>query len=197
MADVAPAGSTHRLVLAGAVRRQVVVVEVALDSSGPIVSMRWTSDDGPSVATVSACVSPRVKRAEPWARGRRPTSTVMGRMSVQVAAVHADALVEHQLADDLLVEQAGQALAEARLAAGGLEQRLRVATGPRARIASATAVLVGVDATRQVVREPDQQVRGRLGVRQGPVRLSSSSRRTRARSASLYVLGVRDMPRGR
>ena len=33
------------------------------------------------MATVSAWVSPRVKRPEPWARGTRPTSTVIGRIS--------------------------------------------------------------------------------------------------------------------
>ena len=50
--------------------------------SGLIVSMRCTSLDGPSVAIESACVWPRVKRPEPWVRGRTPTSTLIGRIVV-------------------------------------------------------------------------------------------------------------------
>ena len=104
--------------------------------------MRWTSDDGPSVATVSAWVSPRVNSAEPWARGRSPTSTEIGRMVSEVAAVHAHALVEHELAHDLLVQQPGQALREARrlarLVAQAVRRRLVRAAALRARIASAT-----------------------------------------------------------
>ena len=46
------------------------------------------------------------------------------------AAVHPDALVEGQLAGDLLVDEAEQALADARLAAGGFQHGLGVATGP-------------------------------------------------------------------
>ena len=49
---------------------------------GPIVSIRWTSEDEPSVAIVMTCVSPRVNRPEPCARGRTPTSTEIGRSSV-------------------------------------------------------------------------------------------------------------------
>ena len=43
-------------------------------------SMICASSDVPSVAVTSACVSPRVKSAEPWVRGRRPTSQVIGRI---------------------------------------------------------------------------------------------------------------------
>ena len=43
----------------------------------------------------SACVSPRVNTVEPCARGSTPFSIVMGRISVELAAVEADALVEH------------------------------------------------------------------------------------------------------
>ena len=50
--------------------------------SGLIVSMRWTSLDGPSVAIESAWVWPRVKIPEPWVRGRTPTSTLIGRIVV-------------------------------------------------------------------------------------------------------------------
>ena len=44
--------------------------------------MRCSSFTVPSVASVSACVCPRVKSAEPCARGIRPTSHVIGRISV-------------------------------------------------------------------------------------------------------------------
>ncbi len=42
-------------------------------------SMYCSSSPVPSVATTSACVSPRVNSAEPWARGRMPTSDRIGR----------------------------------------------------------------------------------------------------------------------
>ena len=41
--------------------------------------MYCSSSPVPSVATTSACVSPRVNSAEPWARGRMPTSETIGR----------------------------------------------------------------------------------------------------------------------
>ncbi len=41
--------------------------------------MYCSSSPVPSVATASACVSPRVNSAEPWARGRMPTSATIGR----------------------------------------------------------------------------------------------------------------------
>ena len=43
-------------------------------------SMIWASSEVPSVAVTRACVSPRVKSAEPWVRGRMPTSQVIGRI---------------------------------------------------------------------------------------------------------------------
>ena len=42
-------------------------------------SMYCSSSPVPSVATTRACVSPRVNRAEPWVRGRTPTSATIGR----------------------------------------------------------------------------------------------------------------------
>ena len=45
------------------------------------ISTRCSSSEVPSVAATRACVSPRVKRAEPWTRGRTPTSETMKRMS--------------------------------------------------------------------------------------------------------------------
>ncbi|GJE02465.1 hypothetical protein GMJLKIPL_4414 [Methylobacterium isbiliense] len=41
--------------------------------------MNCSSSPVPSVATTSAWVSPRVNRAEPWARGITPTSETIGR----------------------------------------------------------------------------------------------------------------------
>ena len=46
-------------------------------------SMICASRVVPSVVTTSACVSPRVKSAEPWVRGSTPTFTVIGRTVVQ------------------------------------------------------------------------------------------------------------------
>ncbi len=45
-------------------------------SSASITCSSWPV---PSVATQKACVSPRVNSAEPWARGRMPTSATIGR----------------------------------------------------------------------------------------------------------------------
>ena len=52
----------------------------------------------PSVRVVRLCVSPRWKSADPCVRGRRPTSMVIGRISVQPAAVEPLALAEDHLA---------------------------------------------------------------------------------------------------
>ena len=65
--------------------------------------MIFSSSDVPSVAATSACVSPRVKSAEPWARGSTPTSIVIGRMSFVAAAVDAHAR-ERRLADQLALD---------------------------------------------------------------------------------------------
>ncbi len=43
-------------------------------------SMIWASSEVPRVAVTRACVSPRVKSDEPWVRGRKPTSQVIGRI---------------------------------------------------------------------------------------------------------------------
>jgi hypothetical protein len=42
-------------------------------------SMICSSRSVPSVATTSACVSPRVNSAEPWVRGSTPTRIEIGR----------------------------------------------------------------------------------------------------------------------
>ena len=60
-----------------------------------------SSSPVPSVATTSACVSPRVNSAEPWVRGRMPTSADDRADRLHVAAVDADAGVEDVPAHDL------------------------------------------------------------------------------------------------
>ena len=94
------------------------------------------------MATVSAWVSPRVNRPEPWARGSRPTSTEIGRISSSAAAVHADALVEDELADGLLVEQPNRLLlTRASRRAASSSSLVGVAAVRLARMASAIASL--------------------------------------------------------
>ena len=84
VADLATLRRTHAAGLAGGVRREVVVVHVALArhratacrSAAPCVSMF-------SVVTPMIWVSPRSKIAEPWTRGSTSTSAESGRMSVR------------------------------------------------------------------------------------------------------------------
>ena len=67
----------------------------------------------PSVATTIAWVSPRVNSAEPWVRGRKPTSATIGRTVDEIAAVDALAGVEDVPAHDLgfeILEHAGDLL---------------------------------------------------------------------------------------
>ena len=63
--------------------------------------MNCSSSPVPRVATTRAWVSPRVNRAEPWVRGRTPTSDDDRADLVDVAAVDADAGVEDRAADDV------------------------------------------------------------------------------------------------
>ncbi len=62
------------------------------------LSTNCSSSLVPSVATTSAWVSPRVNSAEPWVRGRMPTSATIGRTVVEIAAVDALLGVEHGVA---------------------------------------------------------------------------------------------------
>src|SRR4029453_9795282 len=50
--------------------------------SGSSVSIIWVIRSIPSVVTFRACVSPRLNRLEPCARGINPTSAESGRMSL-------------------------------------------------------------------------------------------------------------------
>ena len=66
--------------------------------------MYCSSSPVPSVATTRACVSPRVKSAEPCVRGSTPTSEVIGRTVCQVAAVDALAGADDVAAHDILLD---------------------------------------------------------------------------------------------
>ena len=133
VADVAPAGAAHRLVLAGAVRREVVVVDVALlglgaDRVDPLdVRGRAERGDGQRLR-LAAGEQARAVGARQEADLDRDRSDVG-----QAAAVDADALVDDDPADGLLLDEAEEALADARLAASRLEQRVGVAALPLAR----------------------------------------------------------------
>ena len=81
VADVAALGAAHAACLADRERREVVVVQVVLFVSRPSVSRRISSLSVPSATTLSACVWPRVKSAEPCVRGVTPTSMEMSRIS--------------------------------------------------------------------------------------------------------------------
>ena len=59
----------------------------------------------PRVAVTSACVSPRVKSAEPWVRGRTPTSMEICADLVKGAAVGANAILGDLLAEDALAQR--------------------------------------------------------------------------------------------
>src|SRR3990172_2287117 len=110
--------------------------------------MRWTSEDDPSVATVSAWVSPRVKRPEPCARGTRPTSTLMGRISVTPRPSIRMPSSRTSCRTVFLCTSPKRLL----LTRASRRARDRLAQ-PR-------------QAAGEVAREPDQQVGRRLGIRQ-------------------------------
>ena len=56
------------------------------------LSIFCASSAVPSVQVTSACVSPRVKTAEPWVRGSTPVSIQIGRISSNFAAVESHAV---------------------------------------------------------------------------------------------------------
>jgi hypothetical protein len=67
-------------------------------------SMYCSSSPVPSVATTSACVSPRVNSAEPWVRGSTPTSETIGRTVERSRPSMRELGVEDVPADDLGLE---------------------------------------------------------------------------------------------
>ena len=52
----------------------------------------------------SACVSPRVKTAEPWVRGSTPTWLQIAANLVELAAVETNAPLEHLFAEHLFLQ---------------------------------------------------------------------------------------------
>jgi hypothetical protein len=77
--DLATAGRAEAAGLADRERREVVVQEESL-LVGPVQRVdELLVLAGAEVAITSACVSPRVNSAEPWARGSTPTSDTIGR----------------------------------------------------------------------------------------------------------------------
>ena len=80
MADFAPSGRAHAAGLADRIGREIIMEQEAL-LVGALETDRHIARPRPvpSVATTSACVSPRVNSAEPCVRGRTPTSRTIGR----------------------------------------------------------------------------------------------------------------------
>ena len=68
------------------------------------VSMICMSSEVPRVTVTRACVSPRVKSAEPWVRGSTPTSHVMVADLVEAPAVVAMVVLQDLAAHDLLAQ---------------------------------------------------------------------------------------------
>ena len=67
-------------------------------------SMYCSSIFVPSVVVTIACVSPRVKSAEPWTRGSQPTSHVDRADLGEFTSVRTAAFAEHILAEDLFLQ---------------------------------------------------------------------------------------------
>src|ERR1035437_7247396 len=165
VADFTPTCAAHRLVLAGAVGRHVVVVEIPL--------LRLGAD----------CVDPlNVRRGAERGDGERlglaageKAGTVGSRQDadfhrdlpelVHAAALHADALVEDHAANGLLVDQVEQVLAHARLAASRLQKRGGVlallAVGPDG---DGDAILDGRHTTGEFFGEASEHGGRRLGI---------------------------------
>ncbi len=102
VADFAALRAAHAAGFAGGERRHVVVQHEA------VVRTRRTarrcvcaSRSVPSVATTSACVSPRVNSAEPWVRGSTLLRISIGAHGAGVAAVDARLAGQDLAAHDL------------------------------------------------------------------------------------------------
>ena len=160
--------------------------------------MRWTSEDEPSVAIVSDLRLAAGEQAR--AVGARQDADLDRDLAElrQAAAVHADALVEGELAGGLLVDEVEQALADARLAAGGLERGPSLS--PPVRLARIESAMPSWRASMRPGRSLPNQISrfgGRLGVGQRAMRLGeldAEEVRQRRRACSSRGPGS---PRGR
>ena len=142
------------------------------------------------MATVRAWVSPRVNRPEPCARGMSPTSTEIGRMSVRPrpsirmpsSRTSWRTVFFWSRLNRLLLTRASRRAASS---SAGVSPPLRWA-----RTASPIDCAQGRDPAGQVVGEPEQQVGGRLGVRQGAVALRELDAEEARQVTELVRLGA-------
>src|ERR1035437_10215042 len=123
VADLAPAGPAHRLVLTGAIGRHDVVVEIPLlrlgaDGVDPLHVRRGAErGDGERLGLAAG--------EEAGTVGSRQDADFDRDLPelVHATAVHADALVEDHAANGLLVDELEQVLADSGLAPGRFEKR--------------------------------------------------------------------------
>ena len=97
----------------------------------------------PSVATTSACVSPRVNSAEPCARGSTPTSHDDRPHGLGVAAVDARLAFDDGAAHDLLLELLEELAGERALRLVG-EERGDLGLGGVELVAARLLLLLGI-----------------------------------------------------
>ena len=148
VADVAPAGAAHRPGLADRVRAGSCSGACSASARpGRCVSSICSSPSVPSVATDRTWVWPRVKSAEPWVRGRTPTSHVIGRISVGAAAVGPPALLQDVARGPMSFSSALEHLAD------GLADRSRAR---RSRATTSLAQLAGGVLAGRLVRVEDR-----------------------------------------
>src|SRR5450759_268859 len=126
VADLTPTGAAHRLVLAGAIGRHVVVVEE------PLLGLRADRVDplhvrGRAKGGDRQCLSLAAGEKPGTMSPRQDANLNRNRPNlVDAAAVHSDALGDDHVAGGLLVHEVEQALAYASLATSRLEQAGRV-----------------------------------------------------------------------
>ena len=127
MSDLSATRATHRLVLAGAVWRHVVVMQVALRCNWrDRIQALCLSDRS------ECCNAERLRlaaREEPRAVGTWQKSNLNGDRAdlIHLSAVNADPLLHREGATGLLMHVAEEVLSEARLATCRFEERLRFA----------------------------------------------------------------------
>ena len=104
-------------------------------------SIHCSSSPVPSVATTSACVSPRVNSAEPWVRGITCTWQSMGRTVFKVAPVDTLACLQDARADDVLLDLL-ERIGELDLVGRGRILRQKFGNGLRLRFADFRVALL-------------------------------------------------------
>ena len=104
VADFAPRRRAEAADFTDRIGREVVVQHEALVAEAGQAVDHLLASLVPSVVVQIDWVSPRVNRAEPWVRGRKPTIASIGRTGLGGAAVDALAVLEDGAADDLGLE---------------------------------------------------------------------------------------------